>query len=156
VNDITLTLDAHSLRQQHRRYSHQEAAIGLSVLEFFIWGRSLELYRSDLTVSQTQPFNDLKEEQLPTSRRRLLLQLLTRLWLEDLDKINRYWQQHRDSLKYKPIGDITESIERQLSQLGNNQHSRFSHDNDWQQVVLKAAARHSPSNSQEDNFQFKP
>ncbi|WP_339670209.1 imelysin family protein [Dasania marina] len=131
VNDSTLAISLDSLIQQHRRYSDEEAALGLSVLEFFIWGRELNHYR--------EPADALATLAIP--RRRQYLALLAQQWLSDVENAHQYWQDH--SAQLPDAAAIRLQWQQQLGALTDTQHSPYSHDQLWITGALSSISKHS-------------
>jgi putative iron-regulated protein len=133
VHDNTLPLNAQTVLQQHRRFSNEETAAGIHVLEFFIWDRNLDDY-SLVGLD--------KQQSLATSRRRQYLHLLAQQWLTDIQQAQQFWQQDipllaPDSIKLR--------LQQQLGALVDNNHCQFSHDNTWRSAVVDMLSQHITS-----------
>ncbi|MCR8922189.1 hypothetical protein NO559_05365 [Dasania sp. GY-MA-18] len=132
VNDSTLHLSLANLAQQHQRYSDEEAALGLSVLEFFIWGRELSHYSNADADALTQ---------LALPRRRDYLALLAQQWLSDVESAHAYWQAHHKQLP--AATEIRILWQQQLGAIANGQHSPYSQDSQWPIAVLTSISLHT-------------
>lgn len=96
VNDITLSISARTLRDQHGLTDDSDVVLGLHALEFLLWGEQGQRLVEDYT-HQTEPrdeqlSDELTEGQLPNNRRRELLRLISQLLQDDLADTRERWQ----------------------------------------------------------------
>ena len=98
VNDMTVTLEAANLRQQHGEFDINEAVTGLHVIEFLLWGenkdgipRQLADFEPQLEPSAQQRNDGLTVPDLSNNRRRLLLSILANIASEDIEKLRSIW-----------------------------------------------------------------
>jgi hypothetical protein len=93
VNDITLSIDSYTLRSQHLMTSSEEATLGLYAIEYLLFGdkeykneRNTNFKRflkvAELPKSLAQAGLTINE--LPNNRRRALIELQTRLLVNDI------------------------------------------------------------------------
>ena len=136
IYDQHLPINSASIREQHRRFSDEEVALGIHALEFFIWGREISHYTDEREIKQAQTINGLKQQQLPTPRRAAYLKLLTSLWQQDIEKLQHFWKKNNHTLKTLNFNVF---LSQRIGALAENKHCQFSHDLSWQLAVLKAA-----------------
>lgn len=95
VNDITLTISARTLRNQHGLTDDSDVVLGLHALEFLLWGeqgeRPVEDYLHRTEPRDEQLSDELTEGQLPNNRRRELLRLISQLLQDDLADARERW-----------------------------------------------------------------
>ncbi len=96
VNDITLSINAQTLREQHGLTDKADVALGLHALEFLLWGEQGERPVSDYqprTGPDDDPMNaERTVNQLPNNRRRVLVKLISQLLQDDLAMLEQHWQ----------------------------------------------------------------
>lgn len=102
VYDISLSLNASSLREQHGLTDAGEVVLGLHSLEFMLWGEKGERPPAEL-AHQNEPENEqlageLTEDQLPRNRRRVLLRLVSQLLQDDLAALREDWSDSHSAL----------------------------------------------------------
>lgn len=96
VNDITLTINAETLRAQHGLTDASDISLGFHALEFLLWGETGERPVSDFQVAEQasaeQRQAGLTLAELPNNRRRDLLVLISHLLQDDLNNLLTRWQ----------------------------------------------------------------
>lgn len=96
VNDITLTINAETLRAQHGLTDASDISLGFHALEFLLWGQTGERPFSDFEsaeqASAEQREAGLTLVDLPNNRRRDLLALVSHLLQDDLNNLRARWQ----------------------------------------------------------------
>ena len=135
VNDSTLAIEQQSIIEQHRRYSDEETALGIHVLEFFIWGRPLQDYLPSQDPANAKAI----------SRRRQYLKLLAYQWLSDIKTAQAFWQQRQEQL-VAPAA-LTLTMQQQLGALADNHHCQFSQDDSWRRAVINSIGQHITSHN---------
>ena len=135
VNDSTLPLNLQTISEQHRRYSNEETAIGIHVLEYFLWARAMEDYIA--------PSSD----KASPKRRRVFLALLAQQWQNDIETALHYWQQQTETPLAPHALKLT--LQQKLGSLSNDQHCRFSSDSSWHNAEIAAI---SPLLEHNDEF----
>ena len=143
VFDITVPITAKDLRSQHQSYSKEEVSIGLHAMEFLLWGKQLSDYSEARSITQEEVFRGIKQEQLPTPRRRAYLLLLTELIVEDSRQLVADWADSTQRLnRLRPNQKrklISGNAIQQLSLLVNRpeyNHAEYSQDLSWQSALL--------------------
>lgn len=96
VNDITLSINAQTLREQHGLTDEADVALGLHALEFLLWDERGDRPVSDFeprTTAGDDPMNaERTVDQLPDNRRRALVRLISQLLQDDLAMLEQHWQ----------------------------------------------------------------
>ncbi|MGD8175895.1 imelysin family protein [Marinimicrobium sp. ARAG 43.8] len=96
VNDITLPINAATLREQHGLTDDADVVLGLHALEFLLWGetgtRTADDFIYQREVQDEQREAELSEAQLPRNRRRELTRLISQLLQDDLNALEQRWQ----------------------------------------------------------------
>lgn len=96
VNDITLSINAQTLREQHGLTDEADVALGLHALEFLLWDEQGDRPVSDFeprTSAGDDPMNaERTVDQLPNNRRRALVRLISQLLQDDLALLEQHWQ----------------------------------------------------------------
>lgn len=96
VNDITLSINAQTLREQHGLTDEADVALGLHALEFLLWGEQASRPISDFeprSAPGDDPMNaERTVDQLPNNRRRELMRLISQLLQDDLATLEQHWQ----------------------------------------------------------------
>lgn len=97
VNDITLPINAQSIRQQHRMTDDSDVSLGFHAMEYLIFGESgqrpIEQLQAVTQLSEAHRKLGLKLQDLPENRRRTLLKVQSELLVDDLDSLLKSWQQ---------------------------------------------------------------
>lgn len=94
VNDITVPITASAIREQHQRFDVDEIALGLHVVEFFLWQKTPADF---LTSGPAKPEPERSISGDPQSsisaaqRRGKMLLLVTRLLNEDSQQLLKLW-----------------------------------------------------------------
>ncbi len=102
VNDITLPINAETLRHQHGFTDDMEVSLGFHALEFLLWGEHGERPVSDFMPSNTGTSPELKTTELPNNRRRTYLILAGNLLIDDQSRLTQKWQQIQPQLAQLP------------------------------------------------------
>ena len=102
VHDVTISLAPSSLRQQQGAFGSNQLATGFHVLEFLLWGENPDteergsmrpvtdfIRQTQATTQQRQDRTDVS--QLPTNRRRQLLQNATEVLQADFQTLVTLW-----------------------------------------------------------------
>lgn len=112
VNDIALPISADAIRRQHGFSDSSDVSIGYHAIAYLLWGSNGQRPISDFQHQQspspnlpadpnsnadTQP-SGLSSIELPNSRRRTLLKLLSELLIDDLHRFHQQWQFANSSL----------------------------------------------------------
>ncbi|UZJ43292.1 hypothetical protein OOT55_11585 [Marinimicrobium sp. C6131] len=96
VNDITVSINAQTLREQHGLTDEADVALGLHALEFLLWDEQGDRPISDFearTSAGDDPMNaERTVDQLPNNRRRALVRLISQLLQDDLTMLAQHWQ----------------------------------------------------------------
>ncbi|MDQ2076546.1 imelysin family protein [Marinimicrobium sp. ABcell2] len=96
VNDISLTINASTLRAQHGLTDAGDVALGFHALEFLLWGEHGQRDANDFTVTREttseQRSAGFNIADLPNNRRRDMLLLLSHLLRDDLNGLTSRWQ----------------------------------------------------------------
>lgn len=90
VHDISLPLEAETVREQHGLTSSEDVALGLHAIEFMLWADTLEANVKRLAPVDIAPEGWMVEE-LPNNRRRQLVSLQAQLLVEELKKLHDLW-----------------------------------------------------------------
>ncbi|HEY7884391.1 MAG TPA: imelysin family protein [Cellvibrionaceae bacterium] len=98
VNDISLTINQRTLREQHGFTDASEATLGLHVLEFLLWGENAGRHYGDFIQQEASDNPDLSIVNLPQNRRRDLLKLTSVLLTDDLQRLVEAWQDPQSPL----------------------------------------------------------
>ena len=123
VNDMTVALEPDNLRAQHGAFDINEAALGLHVIEYLLWGenngegtlRPASDFRAQTSLT-TQQINDgLSIENLSSNRRREFLSLLTALLLEDFANLVSTWSEGSSRLRVAEPEDAAQSLQHLLT-----------------------------------------
>lgn len=88
INDLTLTIDAQTLRNQHGITAAEEVSLGFHAIEFMLWSRLIADFTKQNNLTASQQNNGLMLAQLSNNRRRKTLRLLSKLLHEDV--VGRY------------------------------------------------------------------
>lgn len=96
VNDITLTINAQTLRAQHGLTDASDVSLGFHALEFLLWGQHGDRPVTDFQLTEParaeQREADLTLAELPNNRRRDLVVLVSHLLQDDLNDLLIRWQ----------------------------------------------------------------
>lgn len=96
VNDISLSINARTLRAQHGLTDSGEVALGFHAMEFLLWGEHGQRQADDFTLIQEataeQRDAGLNIADLPNNRRRDMLLLLSHLLKDDISNLHTHWQ----------------------------------------------------------------
>ena len=95
VNDMAMTLSAEALRNQHGITDNTDISIGFHAMEYLLWGergqRPVEDFAPITTLTAEQEQMDLRTVDLSNNRRRIYLQLLAELLVDDCAKLHQHW-----------------------------------------------------------------
>ena len=86
VNDITLPMNAQSLRQQQGLTSPEDISLGMHVMEYLLWGEHGKRQAKDFIAPSINTESSKLEDQ-PQIRRLGYLKLLAQLLRDDLDTL---------------------------------------------------------------------
>lgn len=84
INDLTIPIDAPTLRNQHGITDSEEVSLGFHALEFLLWARPITDFSEQNQLSADQSSDGLSLDQLSNNRRRETLRLISRLLYEDI------------------------------------------------------------------------
>jgi hypothetical protein len=136
VNDLTVELSKTSLGQQQAATSTEEISLGLHSVEYFLWRRPLNDFQPLLELSEQQVSDGMALEQLGNNRRRLALQLISDILIEDLFTLQSLLtaEQRFDSkhVVNDPLIAIQQALIKSLNELtqvrsaDQQNHSAFS------------------------------
>ena len=84
INDLTLSIDEQTLRNQHGITAAEEVSLGFHAIEFLLWARPITDFpvQSELTADQQN--DGLRLHQLSNNRRRETLRLIVKLLHDDI------------------------------------------------------------------------
>lgn len=93
VNDISMSINAESLREQHGLSDESALSLGIYPLGYLLFGHlgnrlPADFNRLDTLNKEQQKIGFTTPEELPNNRRRVLLQLQSQLLLEDLQSLH--------------------------------------------------------------------
>ena len=144
VFDITVPITAKAIRTQHQSYTKEEVSIGLHAMEFLLWGNTLTDYSEGRSINQEEVFRGIKQNQLPTPRRRDYLLLLTEMMVEDSRQLLTDWNNSAQRMqRLRPNQKrhlVTGNGIKQLELLVNRpelNHAEYSQDLSWQAALLE-------------------
>lgn len=149
VNDISLTINASTLRAQHGLTDAGDVALGFHAMEFLLWGEHGERNPDDFALVQeatvAQSNAGLNIADLPNNRRRDMLLLLSHLLKDDISNLHTLWEKpeswlHRTYHQLHPAVraqlwknaalHYLEHAAHQVANLNNNpEHSVFAGHN---------------------------
>ncbi len=86
INDLTLTIDEQTLRNQHGITAAEEVSLGFHAVEFLLWGRQINDFTVQSELTPAQVNDGLGLNQLSNNRRRKTLGLIVKLLHEDTVK----------------------------------------------------------------------
>lgn len=109
VNDMTLTMNSSTVRQQHQYTDDREVALGFHVIEYYVFSRDV----ADLTGDN--PANE---------RRRLLLSLSAELLLLDMQSYQPTGLPASPAGTVARLHEMSQGLLSEFNRLG--EHSRFS------------------------------
>ncbi len=102
VNDMAITLSAEALRQQHGITDLTDISIGFHAMEYLLWGeqgqRPLSDFEAQNNVNAEQAELGLRPVDLPNNRRRVYLQLIAELLIDDCANLIQYWNDQNQDL----------------------------------------------------------
>jgi uncharacterized iron-regulated protein len=141
VNDINMPITADNLRQQHQRFDAEEVTTGLNAMEFELWYRSIKDFDARAKTTQAQ---GIEKNKSPQQRRRVLLALLSKLLIEDIQQLDSSWPTMAERINTLDSNNIKQ-LYRQLAIMElrfllnslKTPHTAFSHDNSWQTALLE-------------------
>lgn len=97
VHDIGFELSTVSLRQQNRAMDDEEILLGVYAIEYILFGennrRSDDFIISDALSDEQQKAGLLTPQEIPANRRNLMLDLQTRILLEDIKTLKSLWEE---------------------------------------------------------------
>lgn len=117
VHDVNVTITPESLRQVHGQFDLSEVSLGFHVLEFLLWGenpdreslRPASDYQAIERLNADHIEAGLSLEQLPNNRRRVLLNTLTEILIEDFRASRALWSEAR-SRYTNSLADTSASV----------------------------------------------
>lgn len=96
VNDITLAINAQTLRAQHGLTDASDVSLGFHALEFLLWGEHGDRPATDFEIAEAvgseQSDAGLTLAELPNNRRRDLVVLISHLLQDDINELLIRWQ----------------------------------------------------------------
>lgn len=107
VNDTAMPLTAEALRQQHGLTDAADVSLGFHAMEYLLWGENGERPASDYEereLSSEQIEAELRRVDLPNNRRRVYLQLLANLLIDDLESYKKAMEEPRGLLQRSYLG----------------------------------------------------
>jgi len=103
VNDIAVPLTAKTLRKQHGFSDPSEVSLGFHAIEYLLWGEAGKRLATDYIAAQelsdSQGSAELKIIDLPNNRRRVLLNLLSVILIDDITKLKRQMENPADTIR---------------------------------------------------------
>lgn len=87
VNDIVITVDEASIRDQHGFTSDSDVSLGMHTMAYLLWGQGQQRPASDFIPAKPTPLQQqggIKPRDLPNQRRAALLQLQAELLTQDM------------------------------------------------------------------------
>jgi Imelysin len=167
VNDITVPISAQAIADQHQRFDEEEVAVGLHVIEFFLWGKTISDYDTS-TIDVNTTGTDLKNH--PVTRRRQYLSVLAQHLENDANDISHKWHELTQKIgtdQQRPQTAVIMGIIKQLQQfsphseflahhsaLHSGQHEQEQEQSQlysWQAVVTKQWQNLASQNVQADS-----
>lgn len=99
VNDIPVPLTELDLRAQNGLFEITEATLGFHVIEFLLWGTNADEnsprqptdYRLETVLSSSQADSGMTVDQISNNRRRVLLELVTNILVDDFASLQSLW-----------------------------------------------------------------
>lgn len=117
VNDISLTINASTLRAQHGLTDPGDVAIGFHAMEFLLWGEHGQRQPRDFALIQEttaeQRSAGLNIADLPNNRRRDMLLLLSHLLKDDIGSLLSHWRGPQGGL-YRTYHQLHPAVRAQL------------------------------------------
>ena len=117
VNDISLTINASTLRAQHGLTDAGDVALGFHAMEFLLWGEHGQRHADDFALihetSVEQRNAGLNIADLPNNRRRDMLLLLGHLLKDDISNLHTHWQNPEGWL-YRTYHQLHPAVRAQL------------------------------------------
>ncbi len=128
VNDISLTINANTLRKQNGQTDSEEVTLGLYAMEYLLWGdkekASADRFQRQKKVPLALEKAGLQKHELPNNRRRQLLKLQSQLFISDIKTLIQQWKTNGPlSLAFQQLPpseklfSISNSIELSIRQL---------------------------------------
>jgi putative iron-regulated protein len=84
INDLTLSIDRETLRNQHGITDAEEVSLGFHAMEFLLWDRQVADFVEQTSLTDGQTSGGLSVHQLSNNRRRETLKLISTLLYEDI------------------------------------------------------------------------
>lgn len=146
VNDITVPITASAIRAQHQRFDAGEIALGLHVVEFFLWQKTPDSFAKPelarLKPEKSKPINQQPGNQQQTisieQRRGKMLQVVAKLLTEDSQQLLTLWpataelsdkKHHQEQVNPILTGAISQLLAMTVhSPVGDNRYA-------WQQQI---------------------
>jgi putative iron-regulated protein len=145
VNDIAVSITAESIRHQHALTDASEVSLGFHALELLLWGADGERnpadFRAHLQLDETRIEAGFTLEDLPNNRRRALLRLIGQMLLEDMQRLQRDWQ-NPDSMLSQDFYRQPETLRRGYLQASLQQALDVSRDDNRSPLNNFAGDRH--------------
>lgn len=115
VNDIAMPLTAEALRQQHGFTDSSDVSLGFHSLEYLLWGENGGRPASDYLpahLDEDQQRVGVRPVDLPRNRRRVLLELVANLLVDDIAAFKQAMENpdqalHRGYLSLQPYSRLT-------------------------------------------------
>ncbi len=128
VNDITVAINANTVRKQNGRTDPEEVTLGLHAMEFLLWGdkekASADRFQQQDKVPLALEKAGLQKHELPNNRRRKLLELQSQLFISDIKTLIQQWQTNgpltiafQQLSPSKKLYSISSSVEASINQL---------------------------------------
>ena len=87
INDLTLSIDRETLRNQHGITDAEEVSLGFHAMEFLLWDRPVADFVEQTGLTEVQTSRGLGLHQLSNNRRRETLKLISTLLYEDIMRV---------------------------------------------------------------------
>lgn len=128
VFDIGVPLDEYALREQHGMMDKEGATLGFYPLEYLLFGeqnqRSFMIFKPVTTLSaehKEQGHNSVDE--IPSNRRRTLIEKQAQLLINDLSVLNTAWQESTGNSRLQDESDLPLAQQLAMLQPGELQTS---------------------------------
>lgn len=132
VNDIAVPLTAQTLRKQHGFSDPSEVSIGFHAIEYLLWGETGNRLADDYiaidALDDSQISAGIRIIDLPNNRRRVLLNLLSVILVDDINKLKRQLENPADLIRLN-YSALTPQSRMQLLQAAG--YTLLTHQIEW-------------------------
>ncbi|WP_185233356.1 imelysin family protein [Teredinibacter franksiae] len=142
VHDISVTLNAENLINQHGMTDPEDVVLGLYAIEFMLFGekgaRPIDDYKKTSTLTLEQKQRGFKSiEETPNNRRRELLQLQSTLLIDGVNTLIEEWQSQKATAVFPRWQTLPDSARRLTV--------RKTFERSLTKLLLQTASASSPS-----------